>query len=71
MAGILLRKTDQGVEALVWRIAEGAGGSGETELMDFQIPGRPEMEVGLKRLIGAGGKRLRPSLAWVCYRLGE
>ncbi len=43
----------------------------ETELMDFQIPGRPEMEDGLKRLIGAGGKRLRPSLAWVCYRLGE
>ncbi len=43
----------------------------ETELLDFQIPGRPEMEDGLKRLIGAGGKRLRPSLAWVCHKMGD
>ena len=43
----------------------------EQKLADFSVPGDPELEQGLKRLIQAGGKRLRPSLAWVCYRMGE
>ncbi len=42
----------------------------ETELLDFRIGERPEMEDGLKGLIRAGGKRLRPCLAWVCYQMG-
>lgn len=43
----------------------------ESELMSFHIPEDPEMEHCLKHLIGAGGKRLRPGLAWICYGFGE
>lgn len=42
----------------------------DQELGRFEIPEHPVMEDALKRLIHSGGKRLRPSLAWVCYAAG-
>lgn len=31
---------------------------------------QPSMQEGLLRIINAGGKRLRPAVAWICYRFG-
>lgn len=33
-------------------------------------PGSGELNGGLARILGAGGKRLRPLLAWVCWHAG-
>ena len=43
----------------------------ESMLCDFSIPELPLLETGIKQLINAGGKRLRPCLAWVSYGFGR
>ncbi|MCU6762468.1 Heptaprenyl diphosphate synthase component 2 [uncultured Roseburia sp.] len=60
----------QNTKVLYRRLKESLGEM-EAQLKTLCRSDQLEMSKDLERVVMAGGKRLRPSLAWICHRIGD